>query len=43
MEVSALYIPPDYKTAVAFGLLILTLLIRPAGLFATRRWNVAEA
>jgi branched-subunit amino acid ABC-type transport system permease component len=43
MEVSALYIPPDYKTAVAFGLLILTLLIRPAGLFATTRWNVAEA
>jgi branched-subunit amino acid ABC-type transport system permease component len=35
-EVSALYIPADYKNSVAFGLLILTLLIRPAGLFARR-------
>lgn len=32
MEVSALYISSDYKTVVAFGLLILALLLRPQGL-----------
>jgi branched-subunit amino acid ABC-type transport system permease component len=37
MEVSALYLPADYKVAVAFALLILTLLIRPGGLFTTNR------
>lgn len=37
MEISALYLPADYKVAVAFLLLILTLLIRPQGLFATNR------
>jgi branched-subunit amino acid ABC-type transport system permease component len=35
MEISALYIPSDYKPVVAFAFLILTLLIRPSGLFAT--------
>jgi branched-subunit amino acid ABC-type transport system permease component len=35
MEVSALYIPSDYKPVVAFAFLILTLLLRPSGLFAT--------
>jgi branched-subunit amino acid ABC-type transport system permease component len=37
MEVSALYISSDYKTAIAFGLLILALLFRPQGLVAPRR------
>jgi neutral amino acid transport system permease protein len=37
MEVSALYIPSDYKQVIAFAFLILTLLIRPNGLFATLR------
>jgi len=37
MEVSALYISSDYKTVVAFGLLILALLFRPQGLVAPRR------
>jgi len=35
MEISALYIPSDYKAVVAFAFLIVTLLIRPSGLFAT--------
>ncbi len=35
MEISALYIPSDYKPVVAFAFLIITLLIRPSGLFAT--------
>jgi branched-subunit amino acid ABC-type transport system permease component len=37
MEISALYLPADYKVAVAFLLLIVTLLVRPAGLFTTNR------
>jgi branched-subunit amino acid ABC-type transport system permease component len=37
MEVSAIYVPADYKVVVAFLLLILTLLIRPEGLFNTKR------
>ena len=37
MEISALYLAADYKVAVAFVLLIATLLIRPEGLFATKR------
>lgn len=37
MEVSALYISSDYKTVVAFALLILALLFRPRGLVAARR------
>lgn len=37
MEVSALYLAADYKVAVAFVLLILTLLLRPEGLIATKR------
>ncbi len=31
------YIPTGYKAAVAFGLLILTLLVRPRGLLGARR------
>lgn len=34
MEISALYIPAAYKEVVAFALLVLTLLIRPSGIFA---------
>lgn len=34
MEISALYIPAAYKEVVAFALLILTLLLRPSGIFA---------
>lgn len=37
MEISALYLAADYKVAVAFVLLIVTLLVRPEGLFATKR------
>lgn len=37
MEISALYIAPDYKEAVAFVLLALTLIFRPAGIFASPR------
>ncbi|HUZ23453.1 MAG TPA: branched-chain amino acid ABC transporter permease [Streptosporangiaceae bacterium] len=37
MEISALYIPASYKEVVAFGLLILTLLLRPNGIFAAPR------
>lgn len=37
MEISALYIPAAYKEVVAFGLLILTLLVRPNGIFASPR------
>lgn len=36
MEVSALYIVSDYKTVVAFALLILALLLRPQGLMSAR-------
>ena len=42
MEVSAAYIPAEYKTSVAFILLILTLLVRPSGLFATQIWKFSE-
>jgi neutral amino acid transport system permease protein len=41
MEISALYIPASYKEAVAFGLLILTLLVRPNGIFAAPRASAA--
>ena len=37
MEVSALYITSDYKTVVAFALLILALLFRPQGLVSAPR------
>ncbi len=36
-EVSALYILPDYKESIAFGLLIITLLFRPNGLLGVVR------
>lgn len=37
MEVSALYLAADYKVVAAFVLLIITLLLRPEGLFVTKR------
>jgi branched-subunit amino acid ABC-type transport system permease component len=36
MEVSGAYINSAYKTAVTFAILLLVLLIRPSGLFATK-------
>lgn len=42
MEISAGYIPGGYKTSVAFGILILVLLVRPRGVFASDVWNFAE-
>lgn len=42
MEVSASYLPAEYKTSVAFALLILTLLFRPSGVFATQIWKFSE-
>jgi neutral amino acid transport system permease protein len=35
MDLSALIVPTSYRTVVAFGFLILVLLVRPQGLFAT--------
>lgn len=43
MEVSALYIPADYKETIAFGLLVLTLLFRPSGIFAAPKEAGAAA
>jgi branched-subunit amino acid ABC-type transport system permease component len=42
MEVSALYVPADYKVVVAFVLLVVTLLLRPEGLFTTKRAGIAR-
>jgi branched-subunit amino acid ABC-type transport system permease component len=41
-EVSALYIASDYKNVVAFGLLIVMLLVRPGGIVSTKLRNVTE-
>lgn len=43
MEISAIYIPADYKESVAFALLIATLLVRPTGLFGTARGSLGQA
>lgn len=43
MEISALYIPPDYKEAVAFVLLALTLIFRPSGIFSSPRAAASTA
>jgi len=37
MEISALYIPPNYKESVAFVLLIVCLLVRPNGILGVVR------
>lgn len=42
MEISAVYIPSQYKTDVAFVALILVLLLRPSGLLAARSRIVQE-
>lgn len=42
MEISALYVPADYKVVVAFVLLVITLLLRPEGLFTTKRAGIAR-
>jgi branched-subunit amino acid ABC-type transport system permease component len=41
MQVASSYVPPDYSESVAFGLLIVALLIRPQGLFRAEIWNFA--
>ena len=41
-EISALYIASDYKNVVAFGLLIVMLLVRPGGIVSTKLRNVTE-
>ncbi len=43
MEVSAVYIPGDYKTSVAFVALIVTLLVRPNGIFAVQARTLGQA
>jgi neutral amino acid transport system permease protein len=43
MEISALYIPASYKEVVAFGLLIVALLLRPNCIFAAPRAAGATA
>ena len=42
MQVAASYVAPDYSESVAFGLLIVALLVRPQGLFKAEIWNFAE-
>jgi neutral amino acid transport system permease protein len=43
MDLSSLVVPTSYRTAVAFGVLVLVLLIKPEGIFSikTRREQVA--
>ena len=38
MEVSAVFLPSEYKTAIALVILILVLLLRPQGIFALRKY-----
>jgi branched-subunit amino acid ABC-type transport system permease component len=42
-EVSAVFLPSEYKTAVAFVILILVLLLRPQGIFALRGRAAVQA
>jgi len=37
-EVSAVFLPSEYKNAIALVILILVLLLRPQGIFALRRY-----
>jgi neutral amino acid transport system permease protein len=43
MDLSGLVIPSKYGTVVAFGAIILTLLLRPEGLFSVQRRHEAGA
>jgi branched-chain amino acid transport system permease protein len=36
VEMSTLVVPPEFKTAVGLGILILMLLIRPQGILGTK-------
>jgi branched-subunit amino acid ABC-type transport system permease component len=42
MEISAAYLPAEYKQSIAFLILIATLLVRPRGIFRAEVWNMAE-
>jgi branched-subunit amino acid ABC-type transport system permease component len=42
MEVSAAYLPAEYKQSIAFLILIGTLLFRPRGIFSSEVWNMAQ-
>ncbi|MDT5120394.1 MAG: branched-chain amino acid transport system permease protein [Mycobacterium sp.] len=42
MELSALYLPSDYKTLIAFALLVVTLVVRPGGIITTRLRNATD-
>jgi branched-chain amino acid transport system permease protein len=39
MEISAVYLPSEYKTVVAFSLLVLALIFRPGGILSTKVRN----
>jgi branched-chain amino acid transport system permease protein/neutral amino acid transport system permease protein len=36
-EMSMMWLPPTYKSAIGFGLIVLVLLFRPGGLFQKAR------
>jgi branched-subunit amino acid ABC-type transport system permease component len=42
MEVSAVYLPGEYKTTIAFGVLIVALLVRPRGLVSAELFSLNE-
>jgi branched-subunit amino acid ABC-type transport system permease component len=42
MEVSAAYIDSEFKTSIAFALLIIALLVRPRGVISAEIFNLAE-
>ncbi|MDQ1484552.1 MAG: branched-chain amino acid transport system permease protein [Actinomycetota bacterium] len=42
MELSALYLPSDYKTLIAFALLVIMLVVRPGGIITTRLRNATD-
>lgn len=42
MELSALYLPSDYKSLVAFALLVIMLVVRPGGIITTRLRNATD-
>jgi branched-subunit amino acid ABC-type transport system permease component len=42
MEISAVYLPSEYKTVVAFSLLVLALIFRPGGILSTKVRNAVD-